>query len=142
MAISLSTGKTYNFSTYATGRLGRDHKAMTVTSELTFSDAIRLWPALVETFKIVYPSLPAGSIDDYRKPLYFAMTDPSGNRMFLASTWIVPSSIVLVERQQQIYTISDAHLTNADVGIVLRLLAQAGYNNVTYAVKSLSAPNT
>jgi hypothetical protein len=70
------------------------------------------------------------------------MSDPNGNRMYLASTWIIPSSVELVERQQQIYTISDAHLTSNDVAKILRILAQFGYNNVTYSVKSLSAPNS
>ena len=142
MALSFVTGSTYNFSTYAPARLGQDHKTMTITSELTFSDAIRLCPSLVETFKIVYPNLPAGSVDDWRLPIYYAMSDPNGNRMYLASTWIIPSSVELVERQQQIYTISDAHLTSNDVAKILRILAQFGYNNVTYSVKSLSAPNS
>ena len=53
MALSLSVGKTYNFSTHAPARLGQEHKAMIVTSQLVFTDAIKLCPSLVETFKIV-----------------------------------------------------------------------------------------
>lgn len=142
MALSLSVGKTYNFSTHSPARLGQEHKAMIVTSQLAFTDAIKLCPSLVETFKIVYPDLPAGTVNDYRLPIYYAFTDPNGNRMFLADVWIVPSSVEVVARQQQIYTISDAHLTSSDVGNITRILAQFGYNNVTVEIKTLSAPNT
>jgi hypothetical protein len=42
MALSLSVGKTYNFSTYAPARLGQKHKAMIVTSQLAQKSKIIL----------------------------------------------------------------------------------------------------
>ena len=134
MSTFFEPGKTYNFSTYAPGRLGQDHNNMTCIAVSMYSGMLRDFPDLVETYTIVQPNLPVGTPNDYRLPRYIEFKDSNGNKKYFADIWIIPSSIKLVVRQYGTFKVADSHFTTADVPLLLRLLASYGYNDVTYTV--------
>lgn len=135
MMTEFKKDKIYNFQTYAPARLGSSHKGMYLSSNLGFNEAIRLVPNLIETWKIVYPSLPPGIVNDPKLSNYYFFTGPSENTVCLADVWINPATVTEVSRQVHKYTISDIGLTQTDIQKVMRILSQAGYNNITFEVK-------
>lgn len=86
------TNHRYNFHTLAPGVLGVGYKNVKLTAILTYEVASTLTPVLTK-HRAVYPSLPAGTIDDPMAYQYYMFKTESGDTLFIADAWIDTNSV-------------------------------------------------
>ena len=66
---------------------------------------------------------------------FLVIGDSAGELKKLTLNGNNPATVTEVSRQVHKYTISDIGLTQTDIQKVMRILSQAGYNNITFEVK-------
>jgi hypothetical protein len=120
----LILNKYYNLTTYSSIIFGADLKNLKLVSIFDYSTALK-FSNIVMLQKQVLPYLPPGTPLDDTKYIYYKFLDSNGKEYIIADTWIVPSSIVLVDQISLIVKVNN--ITNADIPLIRDQLRTLGY---------------
>ena len=121
--MNLIIGKTYTFSTASPVFLGSVIESAKLKA-IVDADTARLFKPIDQLFASIYPSLPAGTPNDVTAVQYYVFEGLNGAKIVMAETWIVESSIKVIEHVTIKVEIPSASL--ADVETVRLALAAAG----------------
>lgn len=122
----------YSFEVHPSSVLGNDFKNVTILAILDRATAETITNITVK-HPLIYPLLPAGTINDPDAYTYLKIEHESGDTTVIAYEWIRTDTIVEVESQELIITVRDAN-TAGDVEIIRNALAYNGFNDVTINV--------
>lgn len=121
----------YSFNVYPAALLNTSWDNVTVVAIMDPATAAK--EEDIQALHIqVYPTLPAGTINDFKSYDYIKVQTVSGNTFILGIPWIIPSTVVLVE-SNTIKAVIGGVSAN-DVSRILNALVQNGYKNVTMSI--------
>lgn len=91
---TLQVGIVVDFNTYATAQ-SNTYKSVKVLAILDAESAIMMGLDAPSMHAKIYPTLPIGSINDYRKYQYIRIQHANGLTECIGVPWIVPASLVV-----------------------------------------------
>lgn len=91
-------GSVYSFEVYPTAILGNNFNNLKLLSELDSDDANGHIDPQAMHAKI-YPTLPEGSLDDYRAYTYYKFRTQSGETIVIGRPWINPATVNAVNSE-------------------------------------------
>lgn len=117
-----------SFSLYAPAVLGNGYQNAQVLGILTADDAVKYNP-VATIHADIFPSLPAGTKDDYTSYPYLRLKLDDGNQVAIGLPWIIDSSYVVNNTQK--LTIVVASTTPDDQNRIKAALSALGIQNFT-----------
>lgn len=121
----LAIGKVVDFSTFAT-ITSNIYRSVKVVGILDAASAIALGLDAPAMHAKVFPTLPEGSINDYRKYPYVRIQHPNGSYESIGIPWIVPATIVV--KQSSVITAVFEGVGPGDVEKIRQMAALNGYS--------------
>lgn len=131
MIDSTMIGKTISFNTYAQVVLGAEFKRVKVKGILDV-DSARYISDIERMAVAIYPALPKGTPNDYRKYQYVKLQMADGSFAVVANEWIKSDTVVVQENVSAVFDISN--INASDVENISKLLRTYNYNDFTTKV--------
>lgn len=88
-----TTGLHYNFETLAPAILGLRYENVLCEGEISYHLAITLGFNVQEQYRMIYPALPKGTIDDPKHLRYYIFKGASHSQVLMCEQWINTSTI-------------------------------------------------
>lgn len=130
---SIVLGSIVNFSQYAPAVIGQGYQGATVLAILDWDSAqAYINPATVHA--AIYPSLPAGTPNDYRAYPYLKIKTASGQTTAVGFPWIQSSSYV-VQSAAKLTIVIDS-VDPEDQNNIKAALSALGFTNATITISS------
>lgn len=127
MITSEHIGKVISFETYAQSLIGKEFKRCKVLGILDLNSAMKENDVAALAVAI-YPSLPKGTLKDYREYQYVKVRLVDGVEMCIANQWIKDHSIEVYEDVTATFTVSG--ISASDVDLIVRILASYNFKDV------------
>lgn len=125
--ISSSIGKTVDFTTFSQAS-ANTYRSVKITAILDHNAAISLGLDAPAEHAKIYPTLPPGSVDDYRKYAYVRIQHTNGSFECIGIPWIVEASLVI--KQSSRITVVFENVGPADVEKIREMSVLNGYSPV------------
>lgn len=122
---TLQVGQVVDFNTFATAQ-SNTYKSVKVLGILDSDSAMLLGLDAPSMHAKIYPTLPAGSINDYRKYPYIRIQHTNGTTECIGVPWIVPASLIV--KQSSKITVVFEGVGPEDVEKIRIMSAMNGYD--------------
>lgn len=122
---TLQVGLVVDFTTFATAQFNT-YKSVKVLAILDSDSAMMMGLDAPSMHAKIYPTLPAGSINDYRKYQYIRIQHPNGQTECIGVPWIVPASLIV--KQSSTITVVFENVGPTDVDKIRQMSLLNGYD--------------
>ena len=109
-----SIGNYYDFSVYANSVLGANFTSARCTSIMDYDTALKF--ANIELIqKQILPYIPIGSLTDQKQYTYYLFKLKDGRNIVVADTWVIASSVQLVQSSTYTLKLYDVSTTQLNI---------------------------
>lgn len=124
--------KVYTFNTLSPVFLGTKMENLKAKIVGCNAGTARRFASIDHMWATIYPSLPAGTVNDVERSVFYLFEAQNGSEVVMCDKWIDPSSIRVIEHIQITVSFPTANLGDAD--LIRNALNSAGLKDYAITV--------